>query len=292
MAYNSDVRIDLHIHSTASDGTLTPREILSLAQHLKLGAISITDHDTIQGAKEAIDSGIPDSIKFMTGVEISTTPPSLFHFSGSFHILGYRISLDDSALNKSLKILQEARENRAPRIIERLSNLGIDLSMKDVTAVAGDGLIGRPHIAQVLVKKQAVSSINEAFDRYLGRGKPAYVDKYRIDCDQAIQMIINAGGIPVLAHPFLLNIRQDDVLENLICILKEMGLMGIEVYYPEHSSDLQRYYAEMATRYGLLITGGTDFHGSLKPDIKMGTGRGDLFVPYEVYEKLARFQRH
>lgn len=286
------MKIDLHIHSSASDGTLAPGEILSLAYRLNLGAISITDHDTVLGVKDALQIGIPESIKFITGVEISVTPPAFFRFSGSCHILGYFIRLDDPELNRSLKMLQAARESRAPRIIERLEVLGIGLSMDEVLTVSGGGQIGRPHIARAMVNKHLVRSIHEAFDLYLGRGKPAYVDKYRMNCEQAIQIIANAGGIPVLAHPVLLNIRQNEVLEAFIRELKEMGLKGMEVYYPEHSIIHQRFYFDMAKRYELLMTGGSDFHGSLKPDIQMGTGRGDLCVPYEVYENLIQSQNN
>lgn len=286
------LKIDLHIHSSASDGTLPPARIIEVADQLELSAISITDHDTLEGAKEAIRIGIPEHIKFLTGVEISATPPPSFRVSGSFHVLGYGIRLDDPGLNQTLKVLQTARENRAPRILERLESLGISLTLADVLKAAGNGQIGRPHIARVLVEKKVVKSINEAFGMYLGRGKPAYVDKYRIGSDETLRMIKDAGGIPVLAHPILLKIREKTILENLIGVLTEMGLKGIEVFYPEHSEEDQRYYAGLAKRYGLLMTGGSDFHGSLKPDIQMGSGRGDLSVPYEIYENLVRAVRN
>jgi predicted metal-dependent phosphoesterase TrpH len=275
------VWIDLHIHSTASDGTLSPSEIISLAHSLNLGAIAITDHDTIDGSKEALALGIPPSLKFLTGVEISASFDPSFPCTGSFHMLGYSIRLDDPVLNQALDQLQDARKNRNPRIVKRLNNLGINLSLKDV-----EDEFGRPHIAQIMVKKGFVKTINEAFDKYLGTGKPAYVDKYRLGCKRAIEIILGAGGIPVLAHPFFLDIENKDRFEDLIVNLKEIGLKGIEVYYSEHSPDLTAFYAEVANRYGLLMTGGSDFHGSIKPDIKMGSGKGDLFIPYSLYEKL------
>jgi len=280
------VRIDLHIHSTASDGTLSPSEILSMAKSLNLGAIAITDHDTIEGSKAALRIGIPPSLKFLTGVEISASPPQSFVGSGSIHILGYSIQLDDPELNQMLGVLQESRETRNPRIINRLKNLGIDLSLDDVLKESGDGQLGRPHIAKVMLKKNYVKSIAEAFDKYLAKGKPAYVNKYRVECTKAIEIILGAGGIPVLAHPVLLNYPTDKVLEDFVRSLKSMGLKGIEVYYPEHSPAQTSYYAELAKRFDLLMTGGTDFHGSLKPELKMGTGRGNLFIPYELYERL------
>jgi hypothetical protein len=279
------VKIDLHIHSTFSDGTLSPSEILNMARRLNLRAISITDHDTIDGAKEALAIGIPPSLEFLTGVEISVNPPPAFSCSGSFHILGYGINLDDPPLNHTLVRLQEARKNRNPRIIELLNRMGFDLTLDEIRKGSGECQLGRPHIAKHMVKKGFVQSVSEAFDNYLATDQPAYVDKYRVDCDKAIDVILNAGGIPVLAHPVLLNIN-DDALEKLILCLKEMGLRGIEAYYPEQPPDLIARYTQIADRHGLLITGGTDFHGSIKPEIKMGSGRGNFFVPYELYEKL------
>ncbi|OEU68342.1 MAG: phosphatase [Desulfobacterales bacterium PC51MH44] len=280
------MKIDLHIHSTSSDGTLSPLEILRLAQDLNLGAIAITDHDTIEGSKDALAFGIPPSVNFLTGVEISASPPPSFPCPGSLHVLGYAINIDDPVLNHNLVLLQESRKNRNPRILESLASIGIELSLSEIRNEIGGYHLGRPHIAQLMVKKGFVQSIDEAFDKYLGKGKPAYVDRYRIDCVRAIEIILGAGGIPVLAHPFLLQIKNDDVLEDLIIALKEMGLKGIEVYYPEHTPELVAYYTEIANRHGLLMTGGTDFHGSLKPEIKMGSGKGDFLVPYELYEKL------
>lgn len=279
--------IDLHIHSTASDGTLSPAEILKLAQKLKLRAIAITDHDTIAGSKEALQAGIPPSVKFLTGVEISaSSPPSISH-TGSFHILGYSISLDDPQLNKTLDLLQKARKNRNPKIVKRLNDLGFEFSLEDVASEIGDGQLGRPHIARYMLKRGFVKSFNEAFRKYIAYDRPAYVNKYRVDCERAIEIILEAGGIPVLAHPILLNFDKNET-NDLFALLKDMGLKGIEVYYPEHPPDIIAFYSKLAQRYGLLKTGGTDFHGSLKPDIQMGSGRGDFSVPYEVYEKLVR----
>ena len=284
--YNKNVQIDLHIHSTASDGTLSPLEILRLACSLKLGAIAITDHDTVSGSKEALALGIPPSIKFLTGVEISASAPPSFSCPGSIHILGYALNTDDPVLNQALKELQQARKNRNPRILKILNELGLHLTLNEVRQEAGECQLGRPHIARLMVIKGYVQSIDEAFDKYLGKGKPAYVDKYRFDCARAIEIILGAGGIPVLAHPFLIQARNDEVLEDLIVILTKMGLKGLEVYYPRHPPEQTARYAEIANRHRLLMTGGSDFHGSLTPEIKMGSGRGNLFIPYAIYEKL------
>lgn len=286
MDYNTHVRIDLHIHSTASDGTLTPSEILALAQNLHLGAIAITDHDTLDGSKDALSLGIPLSVKFLTGVEISAEPPPSFSCAGSFHILGYAVNVDHPDLNHKLSMLRDSRTSRNPQIIELLSRLGIEIALDEVRNLVGGSQIGRPHIAQLMVEKGYVQSIDAAFDEYLGNGKPAYVNRFRFECEETIKAILNAGGIPVLAHPLLLDIKENDILEDLIAVLTDMGLRGIEVYYPEHTKDLTAYYSRLARRYNLLITGGTDFHGDIKPEIKMGIGKGNFFVPYELYEKL------
>jgi predicted metal-dependent phosphoesterase TrpH len=280
------VRIDLHIHSTASDGTLSPSEILTLAQDLNIAAISITDHDTLDGSKDALSFGIPPSVKFLTGVEISSEPPPSFSCAGSFHILGYAVDVDHPDLNHTLSMLRDSRKRRNPQILELLSRLGIEISLEEVRNSAGDSQLGRPHIARFMVEKGYVPSIDAAFDEYLGNGKPAYVDRFRFECEKTIKAILNAGGIPVLAHPLLLGIRENDILEDLIAVLTEMGLGGIEVYYPEHTKNLIAYYSRLASHFNLLITGGTDFHGDIKPEIKMGVGKGDFFVPYELYEKL------
>ncbi|MFO7559814.1 MAG: PHP domain-containing protein [Desulfobacterales bacterium] len=286
-------RIDLHIHSTASDGSCTPSEILSLAEKLNLGAIAITDHDTIEGCVEAIEKGIPASLQFLTGVEISSNPPIPLPSSGSLHILGYGIETDNPELNRALSILRKARKNRNPEILKRLESFGIDLSIDEIQKKVGTGQIGRPHIAQAMLAMGVVKTINEAFERYLGKDRPAYIDKYRIACEKAIELIRNADGIPVLAHPGLIKTGDLKELKHLVSVLKEMGLMGIEVFYTDHSQNQSVEFQKIALHHDLLLTGGTDFHGKMLPDIQMGSGRGDMVIPYEIYENLmARLSRH
>ena len=288
MDYSRHVSIDLHIHTTASDGTFSPAEVISHAQKLKLKAIAITDHDTVAGSNEALESGIPSSLGFVTGVEISAAPPSFYPHPGSFHLLGYSIRLDNRELNQTLEKLQQARKNRNPEIINRLNELGISLTLEEVRQEAGDAQLGRPHIAQSMVKKGIVASIDEAFDRFLGSDRPAYVDKYRVGCSKAIDIILNSGGIPVLAHPGLLEYENDRQLDDLIGGLKKMGLKGVEVYYSEHTPQQIHLLAGLAGRHDLLMTGGTDFHGAIHPEIEMGSGKGNLRIPYELYDKLIR----
>jgi predicted metal-dependent phosphoesterase TrpH len=278
--------IDLHIHSTASDGTLSPPEILTLAQKLKLQAISITDHDAIEGAAEAIHTGIPSNLNFLTGVEISVCPPNSFEETGTLHILGYGIDVHHSGLKNLLKRLREARKNRNPRIIERLNRMGISISMEDLFHNFKKGQIGRPHIARCLVQKGIMETMDDAFEKLLARGRPAYVEKFRIPCETAIQEIHHAGGLPVLAHPFLINFKNQNRLETLISTLIQMGLCGIEVYYPEHSPKEIERYNKLAQKYDLLMTGGTDFHGTNKPEIQMGVGKGNFYVPFNLYNAI------
>lgn len=285
--------VDLHVHSTASDGTFTPLQILRIARDAGLAALAITDHDTLDGAKQALIEGIPPGLSFLTGVEISTAPPPGVPIPGSLHILGYGIDLEDSELNLALKTLQDARRNRNPQILERLRSLGIRIREEDLARASGNGQVGRPHIAQEMVRRGYAASIDEAFDRFLGLGKPAYVDKYRISCQEAVEKILAAGGVPVLAHPFLIRSLDPDGLRQLVTRLVQMGLRGIEVYYPGHSPGQVEQARLLAEENHLLITGGTDFHGDITPEIKIGVGRGQMFVPFSVYEALvAALPRH
>jgi predicted metal-dependent phosphoesterase TrpH len=281
------LNIDLHIHSTASDGTLTPHEILSLACRLKLGAIAITDHDTLAGSRELLAEEIHSDLHVLSGVEISAAAPPMYPRRGSFHLLGYGIDLDHAELNRTLERLQGARQDRNPKIIRRLNDLGFALTLEEAVVLAGgrEGL-GRPHLARLMKQKGYVASIEEAFDHYLGHGKPAYVDKFRVECADALRLIRDAGGIPVLAHPGV-TLEADTDLDHLLAGLVAMGLGGVEVYYPMHSDAQTRRFAAATTRHGLLMTGGSDFHGSLKPEIQLGVGYGDLAVPFSLYLALA-----
>ncbi len=278
--------IDLHIHSTASDGTLSPAEILAAARRLHLKAIALTDHDTVQGVRQLIESPLPGDIQVLTGVEISAAPPLACPRRGSFHILGYGLDVHHRELNQTLIRLQNARQDRNPAIIARLRAMGIEIELTEAEALAENrATLGRPHIARVLRQKGWAASIDEAFDRYLGNGRPAYVDKFRIDCAEAMALIRRAGGLPVLAHPGM-SIPAGVDLDAVLASLIPMGLAGIEVYYPEHDAAQTGRYAAAARRHGLLMTGGSDFHGDLKPRIALGSGSGDLRVPMRLYLEL------
>ena len=293
MEYNEKAAVDLHIHSNASDGTFSPQDILDKAKQLGLRAISITDHDTLEGSRQAIKHNMNDAIRLITGVEISADLPREYGHKGSCHILGYGIDLENPKLNETLSTLQNARKNRNPLIIEKLNAMNIWVTMADVLQMAPDNQVGRPHIAEALVKKGYACSISDAFDRYLGVDQPAYVDKYRISCSTAISIIDAAGGIAVLAHPYLLKPNKGPDFEKVLKFLTSKGIKGIEVYYSEHTREATQYYKEIADEYGLIATGGSDFHGTIRPDIQMGTGCGDLCVPYHAYEQLVTFiQNH
>ncbi|MFO7749517.1 MAG: ribonuclease III [Desulfobacteraceae bacterium] len=279
--------IDLHIHSTASDGSSTPPEIIEKAMATpKLDAIAITDHDTIDGVKQVIEEGVPPSLAFITGIEISALPLQGFEGSGSFHILGYGFSLHDKPLNSALTRLKQARGDRNPRIIERLNTLGCNILLEEVVQMCGPGQIGRPHIAAAMVKKGFVGSFDEAFDRYLKTGRPAYVDKFRLSCREAIELITRAGGIPVLAHPGLITPNSSEAMTQLVDQLVAMGLEGIEVYYTDHSQTQTDFLAHLAEKKGLLATGGSDYHGTLKQGTEIGTGTGDLAVDSALFTRL------
>ena len=252
-----------------------------------LRAIAITDHDTLAGSRSVLALSLPDDLNFLSGVEISTAAPKGFKMGGSLHILGYGVDVNDAPLEQTLADLQQAREERIPRIIDLLNRTGIAITIAEVTALVGKGTAGRPHVARALIQAGVAKDVNDAFDRYLAKGQPAYVEKRRVDCRLAIELILGAGGIPVLAHPYLVPGGRSESLLALLGPLSDMGLMGIEAYYSRHTPEDVAFYLDLACRFDLLVTGGTDFHGDLIPDLEMGCGQGDLFVPYTLYEELA-----
>jgi len=278
--------IDLHIHSTASDGSLSPREILCLAQKNGVKAISLTDHDSIAGVKDILDLIHSFSLEFITGVEISCDPPEPFKSLGSVHMLGYGFSIYDKTLNQLLRRAVAAREERNPKIIERLNDLGFDMSMAEVEERFGADQTGRPHIAELMVEKGYVKDFRRAFDLYLGKGKPAYVEKFKVSCEQAIEIILNAGGLPVLAHPGLIEFNRSRGLETFVEILVRYGLGGLEVFYSGHDSAKVQTLCAMARDKNLLVTGGSDFHGSFNKGVELGRGRGNLNTGIGVFKTL------
>jgi 3',5'-nucleoside bisphosphate phosphatase len=272
--------IDLHIHSTASDGSLSPGDLMAYARRKGAAAVSLTDHDTIEGLETALAAGKEIGLEVIPGLEISAQYPG-----GTMHLLGYYIDPSDPSLNRELLRLQEARRERNPKIISKLQSLGIPISFDQVQALA-DGQLGRPHIARVLLQIGAVSSFEEAFQKYLAKGAQAYVEKFRFSPRDAISLITEAGGIPVLAHPFTLNYPSLRELKKLVQELKDNGLKGIEVLYSEHTSNQISDYFSLVKELNLVYTGGSDFHGGIKRDLDLLTGKGDLKIPYQVVEDL------
>jgi predicted metal-dependent phosphoesterase TrpH len=273
--------IDLHLHTTASDGTRSPSEIVNYAKSKGLQAIAITDHDTIEGLAEALAEGERIGLEVIPGIEISAE-----HIPGSMHLLGYFLDIHHPLLNERLEYLQKARAERNPKIVENLNRLGVKMTYDEVVKASGGGQVGRPHFAQVLLEKGYVRSFQEAFDRFLKKGASAYVDKFRFSSAEAIHFIREAGGVAVVAHPNTLGSNNSKPLEAILLQLVREGLRGIEVFYPEHSSVETAQYKFLAEKHGLLTTGGTDYHGIEGNDLDIGVGRGDMKLPYTIIENL------
>jgi len=265
-------RIDLHLHTTHSDGSLRPSDVLAIAKQANVSALAITDHDITTGIPEALAAGEALGIEVIPGVEISS-----FDGKSELHILGYFVRWDEPAFNQRLAQLRESRHRRNPLIIERLREAGLDVTYDEVRALAGTESVGRPHIAQLLMQKKYVTSAKEAFDRYLADGKAAYVARELPSPVEAIKWINNAKGVAVLAHPTWIK-ETGEGLGACVTALKEAGLGGVEVHYSTHTKSQTSRYLELARRLDLLVTGGSDFHGVTKPDIDIGMGRGNLKV--------------
>lgn len=270
--------IDLHTHSTFSDGTFTPLQLVKYAEEKGLKAFALTDHDTTEGIKEA--KSIETNVEVISGVEISTR-----YDKKEIHIVGLYVNENDADLNKQLKYYREKRVTRNFEILEKLNSLGVDITIDDVKESCTGDVISRAHIAKALVSKGFVGSYTEAFDRYLGDNKCAYVPRETLNYEESMELIIKAGGVPVLAHPLLYKMS-DTNLENMMVKLRQKGLKAVEVYYSTHSNSDTQHVMAMANRVGLIYSGGSDFHGATKPKIDMGTGMGKLAVPYEILEKI------
>ena len=265
------MKIDLHSHSTGSDGTYNYNEIIDLAIEKNIEIISITDHDNINVQKSAIDQTSDKNIKYVTGVEIST------EYENMLDILGYGIDIENKELKKILKEIQEYRTKRNDLMVEKINSLGFEMNLKEVRDVAGSDIIGRPHIARVMMNKGYVNTIEDAFNIYLGNNKKAFIPKIKLKPEKAIELITNAGGKAVLAHPKHIT-NSDQKLNQLIYKFKKYGLWGIEAYYSKHrKSDIDRF-RKIAKKNDLYITAGSDFHGDNKPEIDLGMNVEDEFL--------------
>jgi len=266
-----DHQIDLHLHSTCSDGTSEPEAVVRMAHTHGLKAISLTDHDCVDGVRLAQEAGEGLGVEVIPGTELSTT------FEGKdIHILAYFIDRAHPGLTGYLRVFRDERERRAERIVNRLNQLGVGLTMEAVLDRSGDGVVGRPHVADALVREGYVFSVTEAFQRYLGYNRPAYEKKYTLTPQEAVRLIREAGGLACLAHPGIYN--RDDLLPALAAC----GLDAIEVVHSRHTPEQVRRYEDFADRFSLLKTGGSDCHGSGRGEPSMGT----VEVPYAFLERL------
>jgi predicted metal-dependent phosphoesterase TrpH len=273
-------RIDLHTHTTASDGSLSPEDLVRLAKQQGVTALAVTDHDSVAGLSRALAEGQRLGVEIIPGIEISCLYKDI-----ELHILGYFINPEDPLLQPTLARYLASRDDRNPRIVERLRALGCDLTYEEVKSLAGAATIGRPHIAKVLMRKGYVRSVTEAFDRYLADGGPAYVTRVLPTPEEAIGLIRQVGGLPVLAHPVYAS-RLKEPIEQVCATLKRFGLAGLETVYSSHTPQQTDHYRQVARDLGLLVTGGSDFHGDSKPNLLVGTGYGGLEVPADLLEPM------
>ena len=266
--------VDLHLHTTASDGRLTPTDLVHLVAKQGLEIVSITDHDSTEGLAEAIEAAREyPQITLIPGIEMSADIPG-----NEIHILAYYIQYKDKGLQDTLQNFRDDRINRAKEIVERLSGMGMEVPWERVQEIAGEGAVGRPHIALAMVEKGYVTQTSEAFDKYLGRNGPAYSEREKLTPADAIELVRSCGGVAVLAHPSYVS-----DLDNVIPELKGVGLVGMEVYYAQYSAEKIQELAQMANRYGLVPCGGSDYHGFEDRDEPLP---GTMGPPLETVQQL------
>lgn len=277
--------IDLHVHSTGSDGTLSPAELVWEAKKTGLSAFALTDHDSVSGIPEAIPAGDIAGIEVIPGVELSTEYEGV-----EIHVVGLYIDIENRDLLEQLHAFRDNRDNRNLKMIERLQAYGYRISASEIYKKNPDSVIARPHIARHLVETRQVKDMQTVFDELIGDGCVCYVDRLKITPMRAVELIHAAGGVAILAHPCLYRMPED----ALIAMIEKMiavGLDGIEAYYSLNTPDQEKTYLEMAEKYGLLVSGGSDFHGSNKPDIHLGTGKGNLKIPYSYLTHIKEYYK-
>ena len=273
--------VDLHTHSTASDGSDTPTQLMQHAAELGLDAIALTDHDTLEGIPEARVAAANLPLELIPGVELS-----LEWDKGGMHLVVLWLEPDPGPLQDRLRRLQRGRDTRNEQIIERLNELGLTITIEEVESEAGGGSIGRPHIAAVMLAKGYVDELYEAFDLYLANGKPAYVDRDRLLPEEGIGLARQSGGVPILAHPHTLGVENQYEMADLLDRLISAGLQGIECHYGTYDREGRRGMVALARRFGLIPAGGSDYHGTYKPDVSLGTGKVGIGVETAVLEEL------
>ena len=273
--------IDLHTHSTVSDGSDHPGQVAELAAAAGCRAFALTDHDRLDGIPEARQRAGELGVEVVPGCEISCEWEG-----GTFHLLTYFVEQGSDPLASMLEDLQEARDDRNPVMVDRLIEMGLPITMAEVEAEAGASGMGRPHMAAVLVRNGAVASVQEAFDRYLAKGRPGYVDKRKLTVPEALAAGRASGGVPVVAHPLSLNLAPPE-LDRALSELAELGLGGVECIYGRYRPEEREGLARLARDHGLVVTGGSDHHGRYKPDLQVGVGTGDLQVPDSALDDLS-----
>lgn len=272
--------IDLHCHSSFSDGTMTPAELVAMARHEKLGGLALTDHDTIAGLPELFTEAKKIGLVTLSGVELSAN-----HGDIPIHILGYGFDLEEATLKESLNHLQQTRKRRNEKIIANLLELGIAVTYNEMQVLAGHGVMGRPHFGQLLINRGKVRNMQEAFDIYLRKGRPAYASREKLPVPEALEIIHKAKGLAVLAHPGIIPLDRPKSMA-LISEFLAMGLDGIEIYYPAHSTGLRKKLLSLCAQEDLVITGGSDYHGDTRPGTRLGTMQKKQRVPLEVLLQL------
>lgn len=273
--------IDLHTHSLKSDGSMTPSEVVAEAKKAGLAAIALSDHDTVDGVREAVEAGEKLGVEVIPAIEFSVQSKT------ETHILGYFIDIENPDLLKMLKEVVDLRIERNHVTCQRLNELGFEMTLDEVRALAPNNFVGRAHFARVMMDKGYISTVKEGFDKYMSVGKYAYCEKQRLTARDAIELISKCGGISFLAHPHLTKLP-DDELKEFLLELKGYGLSGLEGYYTDYTPEMQEKYQSMAKELGLMISGGTDFHAAMKPHISIGTGLGNMKIPYSVIENMKK----
>ena len=273
--------IDLHTHSACSDGSMKPRELVRHAKEAGLTAIALSDHDCVSGVGEAVDEGLKIGIEVIPAVELSAISDT------ETHILGYFIDINNKKLLERLEYAKQVRYEREVETCEKLNAAGFPVTMEEVEAVADSDILCRAHFAKIMVQKGYVASVKEAFDKYLDNGRVAYSGKQAFTDTEAVELINGAGGLAFCAHLHLTR-KPLPVLEEFLSRLKDAGLAGVEGYYTYYTPEMERDYRALAAKLGLIISGGTDFHGSFKPQIAVGKGLGSLEIPYSVLENLKK----
>ena len=274
--------IDLHVHSNASDGTFTPSELVRYALEKGLSAMALTDHDTVSGVEEAVQAAVGSGLLLIPGVELSAE-----YRGKDIHILGLFLDYKSERLQCYLEEFKTIRDERNVKMSERLTAHKLPVTIEEMKEEYGDAVLTRAHFAKMLKKKGYVRSYEEAFDRFLGDGKPCYIPRERITPEGAIALIHEAGGLAVLAHPLLYHLGMEE-LKKLLKLLKDCGLDGLEAIYSMNEGRDERRMKELAAEYGLFVSGGSDFHGATKPHIDLGVGRGNLSIPEVLLDGMKK----